>query len=489
MSGKIFISIILFLSFAFLIFFHTHGFIPYDEGWFLQAGLRLLDGEKIYKDFEFLYNPGGAYLNATAFALFGESVLASRLFALANSGLTVFILLFIARKLKLNVLITAILILIYIFWGPGHINFIWPVMLCLTTAIATGALFLLGQKNKNKIRIVFLIGVLSALTFIFKQNFGVAIFLVNLAIFLSIKDYRNFKLFLWYLIGYASIATAQILYFLNDQTLLIYVKEIYHFTIVKIYQQGILNSNLPWNYPDPVLSRILKSILYFSPFLISLFSVRQIFVSRKNRMLLYFPLASVSYYLFSTRPTTDYVHLAPLLALSGLPLVASYHANKKTWNKFIVGFILIFICIFGLYSALFRNYYRWNAPLIKQNIFPNNTRVRVWTDYKENENISEITSYFAKNAKDERYVFIYSFAPVYYLILDKKNPTRYDYLHTGVIDIKKQNEIVSVLQRKKLKHVLTNIGILKEPTIIATYIRGNYQLVKQINEYSVWEKN
>ena len=480
--------IFLVLVFLILIFFHTRGFIPYDEGWFLQAGKRLLDGEKIYKDFEFLYNPGGAYLNALAFSLFGESILASRLLALANSVLTVFILLFISKKLKLSGFLSAVLVLIYVFWGPGHINFVWPVMLCITAALGTGVLFLLGEKSKNKPRVVFFIGIISALTFVFKQIFGVAIFVTNLLLFLIAKDYRNAKLIFWYFVGYGSIATLQALYFLHNQTLLIYIKEIYHFTVVKIYQQGILNSDLPWNYPAPILTKVFKFFFYFSPILISIVSLKVLFARKKTKMLIYFPLITIAYYVFSISPTTDYVHIAPLLALSSLPLVIIYQGNKKTWSKTGIGIILILVCLLGIYSSLFRNYYRWNAPLISQSLFSDNHKMLLWTDTKENKNVSEITNYFDKNSKNEQYIFVYNFAPAYYLLLDKKNPTRYDYLHTGVMDTGKQNEIVDVLQKMKLKHILVNIDISKEPTIVSKYIRDNYNIAKEVNEYSIWKR-
>ena len=56
-----------------LFFIHVRGFIPYDEGWFLQGGLRLLNNDKVYKDFQFLYNPAGLYVNAFAFFIFGKT--------------------------------------------------------------------------------------------------------------------------------------------------------------------------------------------------------------------------------------------------------------------------------------------------------------------------------------------------------------------------------------------------------------------------------
>ncbi|EKD86424.1 MAG: hypothetical protein ACD_37C00294G0003, partial [uncultured bacterium] len=94
MLRKLSLPSLFFFSIAifFLLFIHLHGFISYDDGWFLQGAKRIIDGEIPYRNFEFLYNPGGLYLNAIGFLLFGQSILASRIVALINSLIAVFLI-------------------------------------------------------------------------------------------------------------------------------------------------------------------------------------------------------------------------------------------------------------------------------------------------------------------------------------------------------------------------------------------------------------
>jgi 4-amino-4-deoxy-L-arabinose transferase-like glycosyltransferase len=464
------------LSIPILIYIHTKGFIPYDEGWFLQAGKRLLDGEKIYSDFEFLYNPGVVFLNSLAFAIFGENILASRILSMINSYISILLVFLISKELKIRRSIRLLLSLSFLFWAGGHINFTWPAMLCLTTALATAYLFL-KAKSKDENRSFFIIGILASITFLFKQNFGIAIFLADLIYISSNKELRSKSALLAFLIGNLSIGIWAIIYFISQGTLLTYIKEIYHFTVLKIFNEGILNSPLPWAYPAPFYSQFFKFALYLSPLIISIFSLCIIRINKLNH-LFFLPIITIAYYLLSIRPTTDYMHLTPLIALCILPISLIISSRIKLSNLFIILFLLL-----GIYSSIFRNYYKWNTPLIDQTIFNKNS-VYLFTDSKENTNISEVSNYFRDIPNDE--LFIYNFAPAFYLILDKSNPTRYDYLHSGVLDENKQKEIVKILKDRKIKYILANIDISNEKTLLANFIRSEYMIDKKTNEYTIW---
>ena len=56
------------------------GWVPHDEGAIAQSAERVLDGQLPHRDFDELYSWGGlTYLNALAFRLFGETLLAPRI--------------------------------------------------------------------------------------------------------------------------------------------------------------------------------------------------------------------------------------------------------------------------------------------------------------------------------------------------------------------------------------------------------------------------
>lgn len=55
------------------------GWVPHDEGTIAQSAQRVLEGQLPHRDFDELYTGGLTYLNALAFRLFGETLLAPRI--------------------------------------------------------------------------------------------------------------------------------------------------------------------------------------------------------------------------------------------------------------------------------------------------------------------------------------------------------------------------------------------------------------------------
>jgi len=469
-----------------LLLIHTRGLIPYDEGWFLQVGRRMYQGELIYKDFSFLYTPGGVYVNYLAYKLFGVSVLASRLMALFNSFVAISSLLVIARFLKLKLWLAVSLPLLYIFWGPAHINFIWPVMLCLTTAVVSGAIWLTQSRSKAIWWWVFLTGVLSAMTLIFKQNFGLAIGLTNTFFLFLPTPYRKFKYWLAHLFGYLSLLFLQLAYWVHTKTLSWFLDDMQDILVNKIVKRGIFSSPLPWQYPGPWFYQLAKFSFYLLPLIISLLTIGWLW-KRKKFTWMFLPAVSFTYYLLSIRPTTDYVHLAPLLTLSSVSLILLIHIlNKSIFRKIVVS-LMVALLLLGGYSAIFLNYYRWETPLKLQSNWIAHPQVLISTDAKQEQIITDLTNYFKIEAKSENHLFIYNFSPIYYLILDKKNPTRYEYLHSGVVDDRMEQEVVMSLQKHRVKYIMSDVPVKERQNKIAQYILANYRPVYFTHKYTVWQ--
>ncbi len=459
----------------------------YDEGWFLQSALRIIDGEKIYKDFDFLYNPGGLYVNVLAFNLLGKSILASRVFAFLNSLIALSVIIYLSKRLRSSIFFTGIAMLGYIFWGPGHINFIWPVMLCLTLALMNGALYVVISNKKKSKKLFFLTGVLSALVFICKQNFGLASFFANFFMFILVKDFRNRKYILLHAAGYISVIVLQLLLLVTQGVLDDYINSFYYFTVVKIFQQGILNSPYPWQYTVSPVILVLKMLLYLLPLIIAVIAFILLYTKKVSRGILFFPIITGLYYVLSIRPTTDYVHLAPLLAVSLVPLLLIFSYERDRWKKMIYGAVLIILCIVGGYTSYFSNYYRWNPPLRANTYFVNDNSVLLWTDKEQYDAINGITAYFDNHAKDEKYVFVTRFTPVFYMLLDKKNPTVYDYAEPSVIEKEKRLAILQRLREHEVKHIIVDIPLKTDKTAIGEYVQKNYVQSAQFSKYTIWK--
>src|SRR3989344_756811 len=182
---KKYVFIILF-SLLVLIFFFNRGFAYYDEGFILHAAQRILQREIPYKDFDLIYTPGTIFLTAAAFKIFGESILTGRILALLLGLLTSCLVYQVCFRATKNNLGSFLAVLLYLAWGPAHINFPWPSMFALTAGL-TVLSFLPNY---------FMVGIMTAVVFLMKQNFGIAVFLTMLIQIGLMKQMRQLISFL-----------------------------------------------------------------------------------------------------------------------------------------------------------------------------------------------------------------------------------------------------------------------------------------------------
>ena len=468
----------------FLLYVHTRGFIPYDDGWFLFAASRMIHGEIPYKDFQYLYNPGSLYINAFAFLLFGENIFSSRIMAFFFSLATVATFYFLGKRLSMPFWITALVICNYLFWGPSHINFIWPVMVTILTGLVNNYLFFRGTQSKDlryRTKVLFFTGVIAALTLILKQNFGLALFLNNILVFAFLKEYRNLASVRIYLVGYLLVWLVQILYFFFTNSLVIYINDMIYFMFDKILKHGMLASPYPWEYSASYLYIIIKILFYLSPFLIALGAL--ILSIRRRSKLFYFATFCLSYYALSIRPTTDYVHLAPLLSMTSISFVVLFALLKEKRNKIMLTVFVSILAAVGLYSSFFSNYYRWHAPMIHDTTFLNNPKAQIWTSSKEAVVANQVVSYIEEKTKKNDYIFIYSLSPMFYFLTDTRNPTRYDYFHPAIQTDQDVDETIQILQKRKVKLIVSDTKLSPKQSKVEAYILKNFRLTKQIDKY------
>jgi 4-amino-4-deoxy-L-arabinose transferase-like glycosyltransferase len=472
----------------FLFFVHTHGYPTQDESWFLQAASRMNNGEVPYVDFQFIYHPAGIYLNLLGFKLFGVSVFASRMMALVNTVIAVIAIWWLAKILQLSKTITVCAIIFFVVWGAVHINFVWPVMLCLTTGLLANAVFTQQSLTKQfSTKQFFIGGVLVGLTLLFKQNFGVAIGLATLLFFLFNEWLFDSKKVMFICLGFASVILLQAIIFAVTGSFGAYLEDMRYLLLEKVIGEGVLNSELPWQYPAPLIIQAIKVVFYVLPLLIGVCTAIVLW-QRKLLTQLYLPLLSICYYLLSIRPTTDSIHLVPLLALSGICLGLLHQAVKSSVVRGVVVLVFITMSLFGAYHGLIKNYYRWDMPLVDQNYFWNEQSAQLWINPGIADRDEEIKKYFQSHQLSGNELFVYSYAPYYYLLLDRHNPTRYDYLHTGVLNNKIETEITGILDERSLPYVLTNASLFGDTTQIAKYIQDNYIQAKKWDDIVVWQR-
>ncbi len=479
-------NILLFMIFALSIYvlflFYTRGFIPHDEGWIINPAQRITQGDIPYKDFHYIYTPGVAYIISLGFTIFGTSVLTSRLITLAFSLLSLFLLFLITKRLttvRFGYLTPSFLFLV---WMPLHINFAWPVLFAICSGLSTCYLFLLFQSKQNKY-FVLSAGITTGLTLLLKQNFGLALLLTSLMFFIFEKRAKTYKNASLFIIGFVLFPLVMCVYFYFTSALFPFFSDMYFFMVTQIILKG--HQSTPFIYPDIWYKEIAKTLFYTCPLIFSV--IAGVIVYKKNKNVLFLIFFTIFYYLLGIRPTTDFMHLVPLLSLTGIPLliILIYGKNKLlTYCTFIFFFVSIMI---GVYSSLFMNYYRWDTPLLYQNKYTQNQRLGVLTDSKYQQVVPQLTNYIDANSAKNSYLFIYTFSPSIYILADRKNPTKFIFLPASILSQHDENEIIETLSTKNVPIILTDSDITNDSSKIALYIKKRYVKVKTISNYTLWK--
>lgn len=470
-----------------LLFVHFRGLSYPDEGYILHSAQRILQGDILYKDFLMVYMPGSTYVSALGLLIFGQSILAGRIVAFILSLVTTYTLYLLLRNTTKNATTSYLGILAYIAWGPSHINYIWPTMLSITTSIFC-LLFLQKAITLGKLKYYFLVGITLGLTVTTKQNFAVALLITVLFALiqtkkLTIKNVQS---------ACAGVLIPIILFLLSlliTNSFNSFLENIYLYTVKGIILENIYTT--PFVHGDTNFDKFLNTIGYSFPLFISIASFIVLF--RKKSKYVYIPLFVILFYVFSIRPTPDYIHIAPIYSLLGLPiavLVPSQNKFKKIY------FILFAILIFGgFYSALFKGFYRWEpplihkgwtSPLIENSMFSNNSSVLIFVDASHAKSIRDVSAFFEKNATKNEYIFVNYYSPLMYFITDTKNPTKFEVIDQSSFYKPFQNEILQNLQAKDVRYIMSYKNI--DGSFLDEYILENFDPVLTTEEITIWQK-
>ena len=156
--------------------------------------------------------------------------------------------------------------------------------------------------------------------------------------------------------------------------------------------------------------------------------------------------------------------------------------------------VFTFLCMgclicFGIYSALFRNYYRWEAPFLKQtHCFSSGSMKYICVDLKNYAVISQIIPIAAQASKNDSSIFTFYNDPIYYFLLQKNNPTRYIDFNLPVGEREEQN-VIKKLQEKNVNVIISRFPLTDSHSkILPTFIKKNYTQLHSVYEFTVWRK-
>jgi len=457
-------SVPLFLTF-------NRGINYFDEGYILEGARKILAGAVPYKDFHFIYTPLSIYLLALFLKIGGNYVIIERFGALALSLFGIGALGLLTEKITKNSLISFFSMFLYTLWGPTHINFIWPVMIVLPFVFFY--LYLFSSKH------FFLAGMVMGVVLICKHNLGAALIISCVGYCVLQKNVRRQGLFV--LSGFMSVLGVFTLYLALSQSLFPFFADMNRYTI-----QAILVRQ-SFSVPFPTDS-LAKFLLYSAPGIASLGVAAFLFFQKKTKELLYIPLTTGALYFLAIFPTPDWTHLLPLLGLLGI-LIALIPAFLGQKSRVITYLIFILVISVAGYSALRRNYYRWEAPLTQHtNCFSQGVMKWMCLDGKNFSVITETLSRAQKETQYDSAIFTYYNDPIFYFLLQKNNPTPYNDFNVAISKDEEEGAIAA-LEQEKVNIVITRFGISAgQAPRVGNYIISHFTPLQNSFEFVVWKR-
>ena len=465
------------LALIILLYSATRGLTYHDEGYIINSAYRVLQGEVPYRDFHFAYTPLTIFTTSLFFVFGNVSIITERFAAITISVVSMSGLYYLAKKTIKDVWFRMFVVLGFVVWGPLHINFVWPVMMAISsTLIMMCCVFL--AKEKHNLWFLTIAGTCAVLAFLSKQNFGLASFFTLIVVLYMVKPSSPRHIFLYLFPGIFVSIFFFLCYLLFTNSYMPFIKDFISYTIQRIIISNSLTT--PFIYPSSFVIMITKTCVYMIPLITSVISI---VMRQSNSYIRSIGAFTLFFYLLGIRPTTDYIHLVPLLAITSLPfgIIADRLLIKK------IG--LLIVCIFtitGFIRGVYANYYKWEAPLYQQHTLLTIPSGDIYTSNKSYAEVTELSEYV--RSRHIPTLFIYEYAPLFYVLSQVRNPTPYDLIDQSEFYKPYQQEILDILAKKRVNTIITGYSVLDDNSEITRYITQSYSIHKVLYDHIVWMK-
>ena len=485
-------------------------FLPWNnEGEFIYGAVRIVHGQVFARDFFEVMGPGTFCSLAAFFKLFGVTFLVARIYLFLMSLGTGLLVYFLAHRLCGKYRIVPCILLAATYYGlqwPGisiHVdsNFF---------ALLSVACMVLWQDRRRK-SLLLVAGAVAGLTTCFLQQKGILL-ICSILLWLWIQRPRRaatFSAMGWAVGGYLSIVGLVLAYFWSQGALssLVYANVLWpstHYSAVNAvpYAQGILRQywdrwasvSGAFHWPIAVAVVVITPFLFVAalPWFMALYALLPI-LPRRYRWKDLAPelvlcwLCGWALWLSEVH-RKDIGHLvfgAPLLTVLCIHLL---QASPKKYAHYALQ-------ILGITAA-------WLATLNFLGVLtahPVMTRVGSVAMSRDAPGLAFVNAHVAPGEE----MFVYPNCPIYYFFSSTTNPTRYSNLIYNYNTTSQFQEVIQVLDRRKVRYVLwdTNFEAKTVATLIPeeartppdgflmeSYLESHYNLVKEEDGYRIMER-
>lgn len=528
-----FLALILFEIFLFFpLSTYNHTTASGDIAEYLNNPLRVINGELPYRDFWLLFPPGEVFLPALIYRIFGvniNNVLISSVVISAFIGVFSFILGKVIFRDNFFATIAAMLVF---FKGVPYfsLGYIYNHMYLMLLLIST-FLFIkyLRDSENNKVGLC-LTGIFVGSAFLFRiYEVGAAFLTFILTIFIYSKFYgKTFS---------QSIKSIMIfcggVLFIIISVLLLLIK-IWYPMIKEVMIESVLHGasmklpyfSIPVSYLRQIFTYFLKTksivnigtlfchlikfirvtLYYLLPFLlggISFWYLVNMKLEKNDKIIVLFFLL---WGFFTLPKALTRAHMDNL-ACSTTPLffLLVFLLQKNTRNFIKLNNrlekVTIWITIIITLSLLVSPSLFFGSIGHKLPYYEVSTKhgTLLFSDKTEAENVDAVIDFINKNTKEGDYIFVTPwYAPPFYALTNRKNPTYYDSLIDVVIrpSEKKQIKICHDLFNKNTKLIIhypdwgfnskRELNFLNACPILQKFIEDNFELVRKYGHYWIY---
>jgi len=477
-----------------------------DEGTLVYGAQRVAEGAVPYRDFMEEMGPGTFYWLGLIFKLFGTTWMVTRLLLLITGVATTLVIYWLARRLRpgIEVLPALLMLALAIPLWPA-INHHWDSNLF---ALLSFAAFVSWLDSSRRWQLI-MAGFLAGLTTVFIQQKGALLllsFLLTMCV-LCRKQPDFLPSVARLLSGYVSVLAVLVLYFYFAGALaqfvyanIVWPASNYHTVNSVTYGYGL--RELHWQgWVSLLLSLLPPSVAYcvadffLLPFLVVaaapiLLVILAVALRGKafNRVTLPYWITGAALWLAEIH-RLDITHLiygAPLMLIL---CVYHFHQLQNRFWRFGVPLLAFSILLFAAFNVLVAQ--AAQTPMITR-------RGAVYTFTHDTA-----LDFLNRHTEAGEAVFIYPYYPMYYFLSGTTNPTRYSFLMYHLNTDAQLQEVVSSLERTKVKYVLWDTMVdgqnLKqwfpgyqqppqEKLVIEPYLNEHYDLIDIKNGFRVLQR-
>ena len=473
-----------------------------DEGLLVVGAARIAHGQIFGRDFFEVVGPGTFYWLALFFKLFGVTFVATRLCLFVSSLGTALAMYFMSRRICKRYLFLPCILLAGTYFGPS-----WPAIshhvdsncFALLAVVCT-----LVWQDKRKLPLLFAAGALAGATTCFLQPKGILL-LLALLVWLWMQHRKSPVSLSWLravAAGYMSVVALMLFYFWSRHALwdLLYDNMIwpskhygtlnvvsYAHGVIQLYWDRFVIAESGFRWTIVTASVLIVPFLFVAalPVLLPALAARSVRNRVRPEILLYW-LCGVALWV-SEIHRSDICHLvfgSPLLIILGVYYLQQYRAKMADLGLQILAISATFLACFNLLLALSAH----SVP----------TRVGSVALFKTNPALTFLQG--KADAGEE--IFAYPYCAMYYFLSGTVNPTRYAALLYNFNTPSQFEEVVAVLDQRRVRYVVWNTGFEKsaqisfpnmkkvrdDQLIIEPYLQSHYKVIWADSDYVVMER-